>query len=123
MSVQCGQKLCTPAQGVWGVVSTWLPACVAVPAVCRYEIHKLVVNRDPKHTNLVEVSHSMLHGTQPANVSCQTKLSQGSMHTHANHAHDCPCLCLLQYRTYKVIYRRYAGLFFSMCIDVVSIVP
>ncbi len=23
-----------------------------------------------------------------------------------------------QYRTYKVIYRRYAGLFFSMCIDV-----
>jgi hypothetical protein len=24
----------------------------------------------------------------------------------------------MQYRTYKVIYRRYAGLFFSMCIDV-----
>ena len=23
-----------------------------------------------------------------------------------------------QYRTYKIIYRRYAGLFFSMCIDV-----
>lgn len=24
----------------------------------------------------------------------------------------------MQYRTYKIIYRRYAGLFFSMCIDV-----
>lgn len=27
-------------------------------------------------------------------------------------------LLLLQYRTYKIVYRRYAGLFFSMCIDV-----
>ncbi|KAJ9509398.1 hypothetical protein QJQ45_011241 [Haematococcus lacustris] len=44
-----------------------------------YEIHRLVVNRDPKHTNLVERA--------------------------------------VQYRTYKVVYRRYAGLFFSMCID------
>lgn len=40
-----------------------------------YEIHRLVVNRDPKHTNFVE------------------------------------------FRTYKIVYRRYAGLFFSMCID------
>lgn len=41
-----------------------------------YEIHRVVVARDPKHTNLFE------------------------------------------YRTYKVIYRKYAGLYFSMCIDV-----
>ena len=27
-------------------------------------------------------------------------------------------LLLLQYKQYKVIYRRYAGLFFSMCVDV-----
>lgn len=40
-----------------------------------YDVHRLIVNRDPKHTNFVE------------------------------------------YRTYKIIYRRYAGLFFSMCID------
>eukprot|EP00898_Chlorokybus_atmophyticus_P000622 jgi/Chlat1/1560/Chrsp123S01833 len=40
------------------------------------EVHRLVVNRDPKHTNFVE------------------------------------------FRTYKVIYRRYAGLFFSFCVDV-----
>ena len=24
----------------------------------------------------------------------------------------------MQFRTYKIVYRRYAGLFFSMCIDV-----
>lgn len=41
-----------------------------------YEVHRLVVNRDPKHTNFVE------------------------------------------FKTYKVIYRRYAGLFFSLCVDV-----
>ncbi|GFR47286.1 hypothetical protein Agub_g8973 [Astrephomene gubernaculifera] len=40
-----------------------------------YEIHRLVVNRDPKHTNFLE------------------------------------------FRSYKIVYRRYAGLFFSMCID------
>ncbi|CBI19859.3 unnamed protein product, partial [Vitis vinifera] len=40
-----------------------------------YEVHRLVVNRDPKFTNFVE------------------------------------------FRTHKVIYRRYAGLFFSLCVD------
>ena len=25
--------------------------------------------------------------------------------------------CALQFRTYKIIYRRYAGLFFSFCVD------
>jgi AP-2 complex subunit sigma-1 len=40
-----------------------------------YEVHRLVVSRDPKHTNFVE------------------------------------------FRNYKVVYRRYAGLFFSLCVD------
>jgi len=40
------------------------------------EVHRLVVNRDPKFTNFLE------------------------------------------FRTHKIIYRRYAGLFFSMCVDV-----
>ncbi|RVW42559.1 AP-2 complex subunit sigma [Vitis vinifera] len=39
------------------------------------QVHRLVVNRDPKFTNFVE------------------------------------------FRTHKVIYRRYAGLFFSLCVD------
>lgn len=42
----------------------------------QHEVHRLVVNRDPKFTNFLE------------------------------------------FRTHKVIYRRYAGLFFSMCVDV-----
>ncbi|KAB5557672.1 hypothetical protein DKX38_008581 [Salix brachista] len=41
-----------------------------------YEVHRLVVNRDPKFTNFVE------------------------------------------FRTHKVIYRRYAGLFFALCVDI-----
>jgi hypothetical protein len=28
------------------------------------------------------------------------------------------CTCTPQFRTYKIIYRRYAGLFFSFCVDV-----
>eukprot|EP00850_Spirogloea_muscicola_P005415 SM000024S07877 [mRNA] locus=s24:911264:911946:- [translate_table: standard] len=40
-----------------------------------WQVHRLVVNRDPKYTNFVE------------------------------------------FRTHKVIYRRYAGLFFSLCVD------
>ncbi|MEW5309790.1 MAG: hypothetical protein WDW38_001650 [Sanguina aurantia] len=43
-----------------------------------YEVHRLVVNRDPKHTNFVE------------------------------------------FKTHKVVYQRYAGLFFSMCIDTID---
>lgn len=32
---------------------------------------------------------------------------------------DCAvCLALLQFKTYKIVYRRYAGLFFSVGIDV-----
>ena len=41
-----------------------------------FEVHRLVVNRDPKSTNFAE------------------------------------------FRTHKIIYRRYAGLFFSLCVDV-----
>ena len=41
-----------------------------------FEVHRLVVNRDPKFTNFAE------------------------------------------FRTHKIIYRRYAGLFFSLCVDV-----
>eukprot|EP00877_Chromochloris_zofingiensis_P002399 jgi/Chrzof1/1215/Cz01g45020.t1 len=41
-----------------------------------YDVHRLIVGRDPKHTNFVE------------------------------------------FKTYKIVYRRYAGLFFSIGVDV-----
>lgn len=31
---------------------------------------------------------------------------------------DPSCWRVLQFKAYKIIYRRYAGLYFSMCIDV-----
>lgn len=41
-----------------------------------YDVHRLIVGRDPKHTNFVE------------------------------------------FKTYKIVYRRYAGLYFSLGVDV-----
>lgn len=38
-----------------------------------YEVHRLVVNRDPKHTNFVEVRDSCVHGRHP----------EGSLLAHA----------------------------------------
>mmetsp|Transcript_11242 Transcript_11242/g.28391 ORF Transcript_11242/g.28391 Transcript_11242/m.28391 type:complete len:144 (+) Transcript_11242:223-654(+) len=54
----------------------WVPLEDAEKHKLEYEVHRLVVARNPKFTNFVE------------------------------------------FRTHKVIYRRYAGLFFSMCVDV-----
>jgi len=62
------------------------------------EVHRLVTNRDAKFTNFVEVGLSeerqALSSSTFSSVAC------------------------LQFRTYKIIYRRYAGLFFSFCVDV-----
>eukprot|EP00798_Chlamydomonas_sp_ICE-L_P014029 gene14029-19967_t len=53
----------------------YIPVPDAEKRKLEYDVHRLVVNRDPKMCNFVE------------------------------------------FRTNKIIYRRYAGLFFSMCID------
>ena len=60
------------------------------------EIHRLVTTRDPKFTNFVEARpHTPPRApTAPA---------------HRRRA-------LSQYRQYKLIYRRYAGLFFTLCV-------
>jgi hypothetical protein len=63
----------------------------------RGEVHRVVAARDQKYqSNFVEVSKSRC---------CHAILAQ------VNH------LGLPQFRNYKIIYRRYAGLFFCVCVD------
>lgn len=66
-----------------------------------YEVHRLIATRDPKFTNFVEAS--------PVLSFCLVCLHQLWQRVDK---------CYLQFKTNKVIYRRYAGLFFSMCVDV-----
>ncbi|RZC55177.1 hypothetical protein C5167_014038 [Papaver somniferum] len=78
-----------------------------------YEVHRLVVNRDPKFTNFVEVEKNAQFALVPR--------KQG----HGGVSMGVPASCLVlhsfdtpTFRTHKVIYRRYAGLFFSTCVDI-----
>ncbi|VFR03587.1 unnamed protein product [Cuscuta campestris] len=63
-------------QGKTRLAKYYIPLEESEKHKVEYEVHRLVVNRDPKFTNFVE------------------------------------------FRTYKIIYRRYAGLFFSLCVDI-----
>uniref|UniRef100_A0A3P9A2Q7 AP complex subunit sigma n=1 Tax=Esox lucius TaxID=8010 RepID=A0A3P9A2Q7_ESOLU len=56
------------------------------------EVHAVVTVRDAKHTNFVELhlATSLLNA----------------------------CWSCLQFRNFKIIYRRYAGLYFCICVDV-----
>ena len=62
-------------QGKTRLAKYYVPLADDEKRKLEYEVHRLVVNRDPTHTNFVE------------------------------------------FRNYKVVYRRYAGLFFSLCVD------
>uniref|UniRef100_A0A673G991 AP complex subunit sigma n=1 Tax=Sinocyclocheilus rhinocerous TaxID=307959 RepID=A0A673G991_9TELE len=55
------------------------------------EVHAVVTVRDAKHTNFVEVQHLLL-----TSYAC----------------------CGSEFRNFKIIYRRYAGLYFCICVDV-----
>mmetsp|Transcript_41236 Transcript_41236/g.78783 ORF Transcript_41236/g.78783 Transcript_41236/m.78783 type:complete len:143 (-) Transcript_41236:126-554(-) len=63
-------------QGKTRLAKYYVPLGESEKTKLQHEVHRLVVNRDPKFTNFLE------------------------------------------FRTHKVIYRRYAGLFFSLCVDV-----
>src|SRR5690606_25080641 len=52
------------------------------------EVHRIITSRDPKFTNFVEVL-----------TVCK------------------PLIDVLKYKKYKIIYRRYAGLYFTFCVD------
>ncbi|GAY42924.1 hypothetical protein CUMW_070690 [Citrus unshiu] len=70
-----------------------------------YEVHRLVVNRDPKFTNFVE--------------KCRNNNLPLSNYPEADESEAYEVLELTpSFRTHKVIYRRYAGLFFSLCVDI-----
>jgi AP-2 complex subunit sigma-1 len=71
------------------------------------EVHALVSVRGSGHTNFVEVS---LNARSGAGQRASTSLRL----TH----YPSPATPLtLQFRTFKVVYRRYAGLFFCLCVD------
>jgi hypothetical protein len=104
-----------------------------------FDIHRLVVNRDPKFTNFLEARPRVSSRALPAQRSagcrgccaahalCRVPW-RGRMRRARGAARGArtPALCAnpkaclfehAQFRTHKVIYRRYAGLFFSMCVD------
>lgn len=59
------------------------------------EVHAVVTVRDAKHTNFVEV-------TFPT-ISFRRFINKNVM---------------FQFRNFKIVYRRYAGLYFCICVDV-----
>ena len=69
------------------------------------DVHRLVTTRDPKFTNFVEV-----RGTPaPPRKKMRARLAR---------PRPFAARALAQYTQYKLIYRRYAGLFFTLCVDV-----
>lgn len=66
------------------------------------EVHAVVTVRDAKHTNFVEVKDfKYLCLNFPKSFSFLLKV-----------------YFLLQFRNFKIVYRRYAGLYFCICVDV-----
>ena len=61
------------------------------------EVHAVVTIRDAKHTNFVEVRLTT---------------------TLVRNLHLLMFLFLFQFRNFKIIYRRYAGLYFCICVDI-----
>ena len=78
------------------------------------EVHRLVTSRDAKFTNFVEVR--AVTGTRDARARAARQVT-GRRLLFAPMPHTQP-LSPSQFRTYKIIYRRYAGLFFSFCVDI-----
>ena len=66
------------------------------------EIHRLLVARDSKFTSFLEVSKRVFRHVNHFH----------STHPHSMHAY------IAQYKTFKLVHRRYAGLHFVLCVDV-----
>lgn len=71
----------------------------------RGEVHRLIAPRDQKYqSNFVEVSDPRYFALHLANYSDAD-------------SNTCLLCCKKQFRNYKLVYRRYAGLFFCVCVD------
>lgn len=74
------------------------------------DIYRMILSRDKKHTNFVEVPHA-----RPASFFFVT-LAIGA--PILNHFLTHFLRCYLQFQSFKIIYRRYAGLYFIFGVDV-----
>lgn len=69
------------------------------------EVHAVVTVRDAKHTNFVEVGKE----------ECEFWSYWATMFLETG---GDTIFFLLQFRNFKIVYRRYAGLYFCICVDV-----
>ncbi|GJY32135.1 AP-2 complex subunit sigma [Tanacetum coccineum] len=99
-------------QGKTRLAKYYIPLEESEKHKVEYEVHRLVVNRDPKFTNFVELLtlkeqyHSMI-----------VEVHEEPLGSRQSHVVNCSTAAA-SFRTHKVIYRRYAGLFFSLCVDI-----
>ena len=90
-----------------------------------HEVHKLIANRDPKFTNFAEVWRR-ISSTVTSSCAARRAPLEPSHHCHVLQTNVTFCRGLRvccgalqsQFKANKIIYRRYAGLFFAMCVDV-----
>lgn len=89
---------CYTAAGKTRLAKYYVPFDDGEKRGVEYDVHKLIASRDPKHTNFVEVRVRV--GREELDFGAKLDVAY-----------------VLQYKGNKIIYRRYAGLFFSLCID------
>lgn len=70
------------------------------------EVHAVVTVRDAKHTNFVEVN------------TIKLSKSYKNVHVFSRLFTVVSSQFSLQFRNFKIVYRRYAGLYFCICVDV-----
>ena len=116
----------------------YVPMDDAEKHATEYDVHKVISTRDPKYTNFIEVPPPSLTPpprptgpgpgpARPAHPRLRSRLCPGHPWHHraaveallgSAAAAANPPTCCPQFKAHKVIYRRYAGLFFVLCVDV-----
>ena len=98
----------------------YVPMDDAEKHATEYDVHKIISTRDPKFTNFVEVAAPPPPDPMPRppcspHSCCSTGCIRNGDDVSAAEIHLTRCS---QFKAHKVIYRRYAGLFFVLCVDV-----